>query len=120
MDVTNHTDTEALDPEALVEEPAESAAALAQRTEETERARRLAERYRLDFLDMNEFRIDQELFRSIPADLMLRYGFVPSRREAEMTIKAAIARVVQLNEGQPYAYDREALIRLLDEALAPK
>jgi type IV pilus assembly protein PilB len=30
---------------------------------------------------MNTFRIDQELFRAIPADLMLRYGFVPYRRE---------------------------------------
>ena len=30
---------------------------------------------------MDTFRIDQELFRSIPADLMLRYGFVPYRRE---------------------------------------
>ena len=40
-------------------------------------ARKLAERYRLEFVDMDEFRIDQELFRSIPADLMLRYGFVP-------------------------------------------
>ena len=38
------------------------------------RARKLAERYRLEFVDMDEFRIDQELFRSIPADLMLRYG----------------------------------------------
>jgi type IV pilus assembly protein PilB len=44
-------------------------------------ARALAERYRLEFVDMNEFRIDQELFRSIPADLMLRYGFVPYRRD---------------------------------------
>ncbi len=35
-----------------------------------------------------------------------------------MTIKAAIARVVQLNEGQPYTYDREALVKMLDEALA--
>jgi type IV pilus assembly protein PilB len=86
MDVTNHPDTETLDPEALVEEPGESAAALAQRSEETARARRLAERYRLDFLDMNEFRIDQELFRSIPADLMLRYGFVPSRREGKSIV----------------------------------
>jgi type II secretory ATPase GspE/PulE/Tfp pilus assembly ATPase PilB-like protein len=44
-------------------------------------ARRLAERYRVEFVDMAQFRIDPELFRSIPADLMLRYGFVPSRRE---------------------------------------
>src|SRR6266852_2302369 len=48
--------------------------------EELERARRLAERYRLEFIDMDTFKIDQDLFRSIPADLMLRYGFVPYRR----------------------------------------
>ncbi|HZP47985.1 MAG TPA: GspE/PulE family protein [Vicinamibacterales bacterium] len=47
---------------------------------EIDHARRLAERYRLEFIDMDTFRIDQELFRSIPADLMLRYGFVPHRR----------------------------------------
>jgi type IV pilus assembly protein PilB len=47
---------------------------------ELEQARRLADRYRIEFIDMDTFRIDQELFRSIPADLMLRYGFVPHRR----------------------------------------
>src|SRR5436309_15411047 len=47
---------------------------------EVEQARRLAQRYRLEFVDMETFHIDQELFRSIPADLMLRYGFVPYRR----------------------------------------
>jgi type IV pilus assembly protein PilB len=52
-----------------------------ERRAEVEQARRLAERYRLEFMDMETFRIDQELFRSIPADLMLRYGFVPYRRE---------------------------------------
>jgi len=86
MDVTNHPDTDALDPEVLIEEPAESAAAAAARSAETEQARRLAERYRLDFLEMADFRIDQELFRSIPADLMLRYGFVPSRREGKAIV----------------------------------
>jgi type IV pilus assembly protein PilB len=55
-------------------------------SEEVERARALAERYRLDFVDMNEFRIDQDLFRSIPADLMLRYGFVPHRREGRALV----------------------------------
>src|SRR3954462_15605974 len=48
--------------------------------EELERAQRLAERYRLEFIDMDTFKIDQDLFRSIPADLMLRYAFVPYRR----------------------------------------
>ena len=50
---------------------------------EIEHARQLAERYRLEFVDMDAFRIDQDLFRSIPADLMLRYGFVPYRREGK-------------------------------------
>jgi type II secretory ATPase GspE/PulE/Tfp pilus assembly ATPase PilB-like protein len=53
----------------------------AERRAEIEQARRLAQRYRIEFVDMDTFRIDQELFRSIPADLMLRYGFVPYRRE---------------------------------------
>jgi type IV pilus assembly protein PilB len=74
-----------LDPEALAE-PAEVEATAEQRRAETAHARRLAERYRLDFLDMNEFRIDQELFRSIPADLMLRYGFVPHRRDGRCLV----------------------------------
>jgi type II secretory ATPase GspE/PulE/Tfp pilus assembly ATPase PilB-like protein len=55
-------------------------------SEEIARARALAGRYRLEFIDMDEFRIDQDLFRSIPADLMLRYGFVPHRREGKFLI----------------------------------
>src|SRR5258707_11635286 len=55
----------------------------AERAAEIEQARRVAERYRLEFVDMDTFRIDQDLFRSIPADLMLRYGFVPYRREGK-------------------------------------
>lgn len=49
-----------------------------------------------------------------------RYLVVPDQREAELTIRTAIARVVQLNAGQPYAYDREGLIKLLDEELQKK
>src|SRR3982750_3532727 len=81
MDVTPEG---ALDPEALVEEPVEVSAE--QRSAEVQAARRLADRYRLEFLDMHEFRIDQELFRSIPADLMLRYGFVPYRRDGKALV----------------------------------
>ena len=55
-------------------------------SEEVARARKLAERYHVEFVDMDEFRIDQELFRSIPADLMLRYGFVPHRREGKSLV----------------------------------
>ncbi len=55
----------------------------AQIASEIPQARRLAERYRLPFVDMEEFHIDNDLFRSIPAELMLRYGFVPHRREGQ-------------------------------------
>jgi len=44
---------------------------------ERERSRRLAERYRCGFVDLFEQRIDPELFRSIPAELMFRFNFVP-------------------------------------------
>ena len=46
-------------------------------------ARALAERYRLPYVDMEQFYIDQDLLRSIPADLMLRYRFVPRRRTGD-------------------------------------
>jgi type IV pilus assembly protein PilB len=55
-------------------------------SDEVLRARKLAERYRLEFVDMDEFRINQELFRAIPADLMLRYGFVPCRKEGNALV----------------------------------
>jgi type II secretory ATPase GspE/PulE/Tfp pilus assembly ATPase PilB-like protein len=58
----------------------------AQLAAEVAHARRLAERYRLPFVDMDEFHIDNELFRSIPAELMLRYGFVPHRREGQWLV----------------------------------
>ena len=36
-----------------------------------------AARYGLEFVDLTRFRIDNDLFRRIPFDLMLRYGFIP-------------------------------------------
>jgi type IV pilus assembly protein PilB len=68
-----------LDPANLVQTQEDYAAEVA-------RARGLAERYRVEYVDMDEFRIDQELFRAIPADLMLRYGFVPYRREGKALV----------------------------------
>tara|TARA_B100000809_G_scaffold260782_1_gene308359 strand:+ start:3169 stop:4857 length:1689 start_codon:yes stop_codon:yes gene_type:complete len=53
---------------------------------EIERARALAQRYRLDYVDMEQFQVDQDLFRSIPAELMLRYGFVPHRKDGETLV----------------------------------
>src|SRR5215470_10550300 len=44
---------------------------------ERQQAQRLAQRYRCPFVDLREQRIDPDLFRSIPAELMFRYKFVP-------------------------------------------
>ena len=49
-------------------------------SEET-RARQLAERLGLPYVDLWTFRIDAEVFRSIPLEWMLRFEFVPERRE---------------------------------------
>ena len=57
-----------------------------ERRSEYEAAQRLARRYRLEFVDMDQFPIDQDLFRSIPADLMLRYGFVPYKRQGKALV----------------------------------
>src|SRR5438876_8881803 len=67
-------------PSGLESETAIASISADEQRLEAEQARHLAQRYRLDFLDMDTFHIDQDLFRSIPADLMLRYGFVPHRR----------------------------------------
>jgi len=53
------------------------AAGAADLTVEREQAKRLATRYRCGFIDLMEQRIDADLFRTIPADLMFRYNFVP-------------------------------------------
>jgi NAD(P)-dependent dehydrogenase (short-subunit alcohol dehydrogenase family) len=47
-----------------------------------------------------------------------RYMVVPVQAEAERTIQKAIEELVQLNQKQPFSYDRKALIEMLDAALA--
>jgi type II secretory ATPase GspE/PulE/Tfp pilus assembly ATPase PilB-like protein len=49
-------------------------------SEET-RARQLAERLGLPYVDLWTFRIDAEIFRSIPLEWMLRFEFVPEKAE---------------------------------------
>jgi len=43
-------------------------------------AQNLAQRLDLEYVDLEHFEIDPELFRSIPVDLMFRYNFVPRHR----------------------------------------
>ena len=106
------------------------------REAERARAERLAERYRLEFVEMDRFQIDHELFRSIPADLMLRYGFVPYRREGQALVIVVsdptdlpmmdelallLATPVKVTVGTPFAIQSilkksESSQRVLDEA----
>src|ERR1022692_527080 len=66
---------------------------------EQERSRRLADRYRCTFVDLREQRIDPELFRSIPAELMFRFNFVPiESRENSLVIAVADPAQVLLSD----------------------
>jgi type II secretory ATPase GspE/PulE/Tfp pilus assembly ATPase PilB-like protein len=52
-----------------------------QPADEIAQAKTLATRYRCDFVDLREVRIDHDLFHSVPVDLMFRYNFVPIHSE---------------------------------------
>ncbi|HEU4635005.1 MAG TPA: GspE/PulE family protein, partial [Edaphobacter sp.] len=45
--------------------------------DELEHARALARRYHADFIDLKNFKIQHELFKRVPVDMMFRYNFVP-------------------------------------------
>jgi hypothetical protein len=47
-----------------------------------------------------------------------RYMVLPNAEEGERIIRRQIDQLVQLNEGQPYTYDRATLVKMLDEPLA--
>jgi type II secretory ATPase GspE/PulE/Tfp pilus assembly ATPase PilB-like protein len=70
------------------------------REEDEAAALTLAERLGLPYVDIASFRIDPDLFRSIPVEWMLRYTFVPEKRtEKSMTIICADPTdVVRLDE----------------------
>jgi type IV pilus assembly protein PilB len=54
---------------------------IVQPADEIIQAKTLAARYRCDFVDLREVRIDHDLFHSVPVDLMFRYNFVPIHSE---------------------------------------
>src|SRR5246500_4477528 len=56
--------------------------------DEVERAQLIARRYRAEFVDLKNFKISHELFKSVPVDMMFRYNFVPLE---QMDGKLAIA-----------------------------
>src|SRR5213594_2820745 len=81
--------------------------------QEREFARKLAERYRFAFIDLREQRIDAELFRTIPADLMFRYNFVPLELQNNvLAIAAADPGQVQMSDELPLLLGKKLLIRV--------
>jgi type IV pilus assembly protein PilB len=57
---------------------------------EVERAQMLARRYHAEFVDLKHFKIQVELFKSVPVDMMFRYNFVPLE-QAEGKLAIAVA-----------------------------
>src|SRR5213596_1069835 len=101
-------------------------------------AKQLAERYRYEFVDLKGSHLDLELFRTIQADLMFRYNFVPLRIEGDALVVAMadpsdlvvidevsallnrplIIKVAPLSEIQDLLKKSESSQRMLEEATA--
>jgi type IV pilus assembly protein PilB len=64
-----------LDPEGAPLTPEQA------QTKELDDAKLLAQRCRLEFIDLTSFQPDQDLFRSVPVDLMFRYNFLPYKKD---------------------------------------
>jgi type IV pilus assembly protein PilB len=80
---------------------------------EREHSRRLAERYRCPLVDLLEVRIDPELFRSIPADLMFRFNFVPlEAQNGALVIAVADPSQVLLSDELPLLLGKKLILKI--------
>jgi type IV pilus assembly protein PilB len=76
-------------------------------------ARKLAQRYRCAFIDLSEQRIDPELFRTIPADLMFRYNFVPLEvQNNSLSIAVSDPSLVLLSDELPLLLGKKLAIKV--------
>src|ERR1700681_4760072 len=64
--------------------------------EELEKAQDIARRYRCQFVDLHNFQLHHDLFKTIPVHLMFRYNFVPLEETADGRLAIAIADPSQL------------------------
>ena len=80
---------------------------------EREFASKLAHRYRCAFVDLSEQHIDPELFRTIPADLMFRYNFVPLEvQNNSLSIAVADPSLVLLSDELPLLLGKKLAIKV--------
>jgi type IV pilus assembly protein PilB len=104
--------------------------------EERALAEALAARYRAEFVDLKNFRIQHDLLRTVPVELMFRYNFVPIEQQNEALVIAVsdpsrlmvldeiagllghriIARVATLSQITEVLKKTEQSQRVLDEA----
>src|SRR5579871_469876 len=66
----------------LIAQPAANA------PDERAHAELLAARYRAEFVDLKNFRIQHDLLRTVPVELMFRYNFVPIEQRADALVIA--------------------------------
>src|SRR5580693_130329 len=64
--------------------------------EELDRAQDIARRYRCQFVDLHNFQLHHDLFKTIPVHLMFRYNFVPLEETEDGRLAIAIADPSQL------------------------
>jgi type II secretory ATPase GspE/PulE/Tfp pilus assembly ATPase PilB-like protein len=104
--------------------------------DERAQAEALAARYRAEFVDLKNFKIQHELLRTVPVELMFRYNFVPIEQLADAMVIAVsdpsrlmvldeiagllghriIARVATLSQITDLLKKTEQSQRVLDEA----
>jgi type IV pilus assembly protein PilB len=67
---------------------------------ETERAQLMARRYHAEFIDLRDFKIQHELVKSVPVELMFRYNFIPLEQAADRLVIAVSdpSRLMVLDE----------------------
>jgi len=63
---------------------------------DSDRAQDIARRYRCEFVDLNDFQLQHELFKKVPVDLMFRYNFIPLEETRDGKLAIAIADPSQL------------------------
>jgi type IV pilus assembly protein PilB len=104
--------------------------------EERAQAESLAHRYHAEFVDLKNFKIQHDLLRTVPVELMFRYNFVPIEQQQEALVIAVsdpsrlmvldeiagllghriVARVATLSQITDLLKKTEQSQRVLDEA----
>jgi type IV pilus assembly protein PilB len=81
--------------------------------EEQRRAQELARRYRCEYVELKGFKIQHELFRKVPVELMFRFNFIPLEELGDGRLAIALPDPSQLS-----VIDEIGL--LLSRRLAPR